>query len=193
MEMTYSVLVVLICAVSVNGCGSPPDPLGNRDRESASEVATRSEPLGVRCSAERSGDGRIVVRYQARNLSRSTIYIPDERRMPYEVMRDGVLVVLQGVNVPDPKIMYEMYKVPRVTPLKPGEAFQGEVELGQLVLLDHYGGGPSPAEFMHGRIRVACSVGWGATPIPEPLRMPFDEFMKWQHVTNSEPFEVVLP
>src|ERR1044071_4759189 len=191
MVVTSSVFVIPIYAISINGCGSPPDPVDNRDR--VSEATTRSELLGVSCSAGRSGDGRTVVRYQARNLSRSTIYITDERRMPYEVIRDGVLVVLQGVNAPDPKVMYELYRVPRVRPLKPGEVFHGEAELGQLALLDHYGGGPLPAEFKHGRIRVACSVGWGTTPIPEPLRMPFGEFMKWQHTASYGPFEVVLP
>jgi len=188
--VTSSVFVILIHAISINGCGSPPDPVDNRDR--VSEATTRSELLGVSCSAVRSGEGRTVVRYQARNLSRSTIYITDGRRMPYEVIRDGVLVVFHGVNTPDPK-MYELYEVPRVRPLKPGEVFHGEAELGQLVLRDHYRGGPSPAEFMHGRIRVACSVGWGTTPIPEPLRMPFDEFMKWQHMASYGPFEVTLP
>ena len=177
MRMPCSVFVIIIYAISIDGCGSPADPISNRYQESVSEAATRSEPLGVSCSAGRGGDGRTVVRYQARNLSRSTIYITDERRMPYEVIRDGVLVVLQGVNAPDPKVMYELYRVPRVRPLKPGEVFHGEAELGQLALLDHYGGGPSPAEFKHGKIRVACSVGWGTTPIPEPLRMPFGEFM----------------
>lgn len=184
---------VLTLMLLLYGCGSPSEQLSNRQQGIVPETTTRSEPFEVSCTAEQEPGGRTVVHYQVRNIGRNPVYVADSSRMPYEVVRDDVLVVLHGVNAPEPGRIYEIYTLPKIKAVMPGEIVRGEAELGKAMLRDHFHLEPAPTKFLHGKIRVACAIGWGATPIARPDRTPFAGYMTWQHITKVEPFEVVLP
>lgn len=158
--------------------------------------ATRdaAPPPEVRCHPTTTSDGRIVVRYEIRNLGTETIHLFGERRMPYQLARDErTLVILHGLNIPDPDTIYAISTIPPTRPLTPGGIVTGEAVLGQKVLRNHFDGQLAPQSLQHGTIHVRCDVGWGLTPITEGKRMTMDEFIRWQRLTTYGPIDVVLP
>ena len=56
------------------------------------------------------------------NDSDATVHIFDSARMPYFILDDADLLVLFGVNAPDPEVDYFMVEIPTTRPLDPGES-----------------------------------------------------------------------
>ena len=154
-----------------------------------------TEPIQVICSSITNDAGQPSVRYQIENISDSTIYIFDSPRMPYVLLQeDGWLVVLHGVNPPDPEIDYYGIEIPTTKPVEPGEIVSYEVNFVPLYLKDHYETQRTPTE-LHGSVTVRCQVGWGETPIlaSERHKISINSLLEWQHITEGEPIEVNLP
>jgi hypothetical protein len=174
--------VLASAALAVTGC-RPPD---RKDRPMSPELQCAAAPLD---------DGRTRIRYQLRNTGAAAIHVLESRRMPYQLVSDeATLVILHGVNPPDPDTLYNMIEIPTTRPVAPGEAFEGEVVLPLEMLRDHYGERRAPERLRHGKIQVRCEVGWGTTPITEAERakMSIQSLLTWQQLTRHGPFEVVL-
>lgn len=154
-----------------------------------------TQPIQVVCSSILNEEGQPSVRYQIENISDSTIHIFDSPRMPYLLQQeDGSLIVLHGVNPPDPDIDYYGIEIPITQPVEPGEVVSYEVSLQPLYLKDHYETQREPTE-LHGSVTVHCQVGWGGTPIlaSERHKKSINFLLDWQNITEAEPTEVNLP
>jgi hypothetical protein len=148
----------------------------------------------IRCTAARADDGQSVIRYEIRNVGSETIYIPSGRHMPYVLARDpDTLVIMQGVNRPDPNAIYEMPQIALTRPLAPAGALAGEVALPPKMLRDHFDAHPTPPRLLHGAIQVRCEAGWGTTAITKRDQMSIHDFYTWQSMVGAGPFQVVLP
>lgn len=154
-----------------------------------------TKPLEISCSSMINDVGQPLVRYQLKNISETTIHIFDSPRMPYLLRQeDGSLLVLQGVNPPDPDIDYYAIEIPVTRPVQPGEVVIYEVSLMPLYLKDHYETQRTPTE-LNGFVTVRCQVGWGERPIlaSERHKMSINSLLEWQHITEAEPIEVTFP
>ncbi|HAG85148.1 MAG TPA: hypothetical protein DCL61_29365 [Cyanobacteria bacterium UBA12227] len=154
-----------------------------------------TEPLQVSCSSIINSSQEPSVRYQIKNIANSTIHIFDSPKMPYRILQeDGSLLLLQGVNAPDPYRFYYGIEIPTTRSIEPGEVVSYEVSLVPLYLKDHYETQRTPTE-LHGSLIVRCQVGWGETPIlaSERHKKSINSLLEWQHITEAEPIEVTLP
>lgn len=133
--------------------------------------------------------GRQIIELQIRNNSPTTIHIFDSSRMPYRIMEDDkTLLILYGVNPPDPNKFYYGIEIPLTRPLRTGEEVSVSVDINPLYLGDHYESHRQPT-LLHGRITVIGQVGWGMTPIvaADRPRMSIQRLLDWQSLSSSEP------
>jgi hypothetical protein len=182
---------MVMLALLAAGCNSAPE----ESRPDTSPMRKdRLMAPDIQCSTE-TVDGRVVVHYEIRNAGTEPIHLIDGKRLPYQLTDGATLVVLHGVNPPDPDRLYNMIEIPLTRPLAPGERLAGEQVLPPAMLRDHYGEQPTPAALQHGRIQVRCDVGWGTTPITAASRrtMSIQQLLAWQQVTRSTALEVVVP
>ncbi len=159
-----------------------------------------ADPIQVVCSATTHAEGAVVVQVQIKNVSDTTRHLFNSARMPYVLLQaDGSLLILYGVNPPDPNTDYFMIEIPATKPLAPGETLENEVSLTPLYLGHHYGlpRQRSRPTAKHGTTTVYCEVGWGETPIlpakEEKSIRNIQQLMEWQHVTRAEAVQVELP
>ena len=161
--------------------------------------STPTEPLRISCTPSTGEAGELTVRVVIENVSDGTLHIFDSPRMPYLLEEDGDLVILYGVNPPDPNVDYFVIEIPPTQALAPGERVEDTVSLRPLHLGDHYG---LPRErnspvTRHGAITVHCAVGWGDTPIlPAPEEQDvrnINELLAWQQLSRAEPIQVEFP
>jgi hypothetical protein len=179
-------------ALLASGCNSAPDV----SRPDTSPVRKdRLMAPEIQCSAITGQDGRVVVHYEFRNAGTEPIHVVDSKRLPYQLTDGPTLVLLYGVNPPDPDRLYNLIEIPLTRPLAPGEHIGGEQLLPAVVLRDHYGEQPAPAALLHGRIQVRCDLGWGSTPITAASRrtMSIQQLLAWQQLSRSAVLDVVLP
>ncbi len=159
-----------------------------------------SDPIQVTCSSTTRAGGEVVVQVAIKNVSGDTLHLLDGGRMPYVLMQeDQSLLILYGVNPPDPNTEYFAIEIPPTKPLAPGAIIEDEVSLTPLYLGHHYGlhrTRSRPTE-KHGETTVHCEVGWGETPILPPKEEKtvrnINQLMAWQHVTRAEAIQVELP
>lgn len=149
----------------------------------------------IHCSATPAQDGRVVIRYEIHNAGTDPIHLIDGKRLPYQIVDGTTLVILHGVNPPDPDRLYNMIEIPLTRLLASGERVTGEQTLPMKTLRDHYGEQAAPATLLHGTIQVRCDVGWSTTPITAASRrgMSIQQLLAWQQVASFGPFPVVLP
>jgi len=148
-----------------------------------------ADAVSVECTpAGEAVDVRVI------NRSDATVHVLDGERMPY-LLRDegGELLVLFGVNPPDPDLDYLGIEIPLTRPLEAGSELQHNVPLRPLVLRDHYSRERAPLE-LRGAVTVRCEVGWGETPITSQRARAssITTLLEWQRLARSEPVEVVL-
>ncbi len=158
-----------------------------------------TKPLRVSCTPSTGEDGELTVRVAIENASSDTLHIFDSARMPYLLEEDGDLVILYGVNPPDPNTEYFVIEIPPTQPLAPGKRVEDTVSLTPLRLGDHYGlhrERNSPVT-RHGAVTVRCEVGWGETPIlareEEQHVRNITQLIEWQQFSRSEPVQVQFP
>ena len=152
-----------------------------------------SAPLQAECSIEVGED--ISLRYRLTNTSSTRVHVFDSARMPYLLREsDGSLLVLYGVNPPDPSVNYTMIEVPLTQPLEPGQAIAGQVVLSPLFLRDHYQKQRTPTA-LHGAMKVHFRAAWGSTPIiaADRARMSITQVLAWQRLTTVAELEVTFP
>lgn len=125
------------------------------------------------------------------NDSEATAHVFDSERMPYLIRDDDGLLVLFGVNPPDPDLDYFFIEIPVTRPLEAGEAAEHEVALDPLMLGDHYSTDREPTP-LERPVTVRCEVGWGTTPIVEGEQHLFSiqALLAWQQHTSAEPIEL---
>ena len=184
---------IVALALYATGCSSTQDVSAPGDTSPMRK--DRVMAPDIQCSARTADDGRVVVHYEIRNTGAEPIHLLDSKRLPYQLSDGSILVILHGVNPPDPNRLYNMIEIPSTRPLAPGERIVGEQVLPVTVLRDHYGEQPAPEALRHGTIQVRCDVGWGTTPITAALRrgMSIQQLLAWQQITRSGALEVVLP
>jgi len=155
-----------------------------------------AEALRVSCTPL---TGEVAVRVIIENVSDATLHIFDSWRMPYLLEQDGDLLILYGVNPPDPNMEYYMIEIPTTKILPPGEQVEIQVGLTPLRLGDHYSlpRERNPAVTKHGTVTVHCEVGWGRTPIlPSPEEQNvrnINHLIEWQQLSRAEPIQVRFP
>jgi hypothetical protein len=160
---------------------------------------TSAEALRVKCTPSTGDDGEITVRVVIENTSAGPLYVFDSARMPYLLERDGDLVILYGVNPPDPHVDPFVIEIPPTKALLPGERVEDQVSLTPLHLGDHYGmpRRRNAAVTRHGAVTVRCTVGWGDTPLlpaPEEEQVRnIHQLLAWQQLSRAEPIQVRLP
>ncbi len=153
------------------------------------------EHLQVKCSFVADALGAALLRYRIKNTAVVTLHLFDSPRMPYLLLQaDGSLLVLHGVNPPDPEREYFLIEIPITQPILPGEVIEHHVSLAPLVLKDHYKTQRTPPE-LHGRVKVHCQVGWGETPIlaSERHKISISMLLAWQHLVEAKVIQVDLP
>ena len=148
-----------------------------------------SEAVVVQCAA--AGRARLEVRIE--NRSERTVHVFDSERMPYFIADDAGLLVLYGVNPPDPDTDYYGIEIPTTRPLAAGAAVDHDVSLDPLFLRDHYETAREPLA-LRGTVRVRCEVGWGETPIEPSERHLYsiESVLAWQRLAAAPPVEVEL-
>jgi len=185
LELT-KILWLLLGLLVLVGCGTP------------TETAP-IEPLRVSCTPATGDDGAIVARVTVENVSVDTLHIFDSERMPYVLDQDGDLLILYGVNPPDPNMEYLFIEIPLTRPLPPGEQVELEVSLTPPRLGDHYSlpRERNPVVTRQGAVTVQCEVGWGRTPIlprkKEQHVRNITQLMAWQQLSRAEPMEIQFP
>lgn len=138
--------------------------------------------------------GQRVIELQIRNDSPATVHIFDSPRMPYRILQDdGTLLILHGVNPPDPGKFYYGIEIPLTRPLEAGDAVSFAVNLNQLYLADHYESHREPTP-LRGQITVIGQLGWGVTPIvaADRPRMSIQRLLTWQSLSTSDPIVIDL-
>jgi hypothetical protein len=144
------------------------------------------DPVTVECTP--SGE---AVDVRVTNRSDATVHLLDGERMPYLLRAEGGgLLVLFGVNPPDPDLDYLGIEIPPTRPLEPGSELRHHVALRPLVLRDHYSREREPLP-LHGEVTVRCEVGWGESAIT-PHATSITGLLEWQRLARSQPVEVVL-
>jgi hypothetical protein len=135
--------------------------------------------------------GRARLRVRIENRSESTVHILDSERLPYFISDDDGLLVLYGVNPPDPDTDYYGVEIPTTRPLEPGETVEYEVSLDPLFLRDHYETEMEPTT-LGGTVTVRCEVGWGDTPIVPAERHLYsiESVLAWQKLASAPPVQV---
>jgi hypothetical protein len=148
-----------------------------------------SDAVAVRCAP--AGQARLQVRIE--NRSDRTVHLFDSDRMPYFITGDDGLLVLYGVNPPDPDTDYYMIEIPTTRPLEAGETVEHDVSLDPLFLRDHYETAREPTS-LRGTVTVRCEVGWGETPIEPSERHLYsiETVLAWQKLASAEPVDVEL-
>ncbi len=158
-----------------------------------------AEPLQVSCTPATGAAGEISVRVAIENVSDDTLHLFASDRMPYLLEENGDLLILYGVNPPDPNVEYYMIEIPPTQALPPGERLELEVSLTPLRLGDHYS---LPRErnsivTRQGAVTVQCAVGWGYTPIltqqEEQSVRNINQLIAWQQLSRTEAIEVQFP
>jgi hypothetical protein len=142
----------------------------------------------VRCTPVVDGvDVRIT------NEGDEGVHLLDGERMPYLLRTDDALVVLFGVNPPDPDLDYLGIDIPLTRPLPAGGVEEHRVTLRPLWLRDHYSSERDPVP-LHGAVDVRCEVGWGRTPITaeRAREMSITSLLEWQRLARSEPVRLRL-
>jgi hypothetical protein len=190
MARAHHLVVLALCAI---GCNSTPDV--SHPGDTSPSRKDRLMAPEIQCSSKPTDDGLVIVRYEIHNVGAEPIHLVDSKRLPYQLIDGTTLVVLHGVNPPDPNRLYNMIEIPTTRPLAPGDRLSGEQTLPAKMLRDHYGELPAPDAVTRGAIRVRCDVGWGATPITAASRrgMSIQQLLAWQQLVQSDTFDVVLP
>jgi hypothetical protein len=140
-----------------------------------------------------------MVRVTIKNVADEPLHIFDSPRMPYVLEQEGDLVILYGVNPPDPNVEYFMVEIPTTRLLAPGAEVEDVVGLAPLHLGDHYSlpRERNRAVTRHGEVTVHCEVGWGRTailPAPEEQTVHnIEQLMTWQALSRAEPVQVQFP
>jgi hypothetical protein len=146
---------------------------------------------GVEVHCEPAGAG---VDVRIRNRSDAPVHLLDGPRMPYLLRPSGdEIVVLFGVNPPDPDLDYLGIEIPLTRPLAPGEEVRHHATVSPLQLRDHYSTERTAVE-LHGPVTVRAEVGWGETPITEhdARRISITSLLEWQRLASSEPVRLDL-
>jgi hypothetical protein len=136
--------------------------------------------------------GQAAVRVRVVNVSGQDVHIFDSPRMPYLIREQGgTLLVLYGVNPPDPELDYFGIEIPLTRPLAAGEVVEHEVSLGSSTLHDHYEADREPTE-LHGTVTVLCEVGWLERPIAaeERDRWSITTLLEEQRLAHAEAAQV---
>lgn len=138
----------------------------------------------VTCTA--TGPARLQVRIE--NDGDATVHLLDGERMPYLIRDDDGLLVLFGVNPPDPEVDYYGIEIPTTRPLEPGETLEHDVSLDPLILGDHYETQREPTPLPR-PITVRCEVGYGDTPIlgSERHLYSIESVIAWQKLAAATP------
>jgi len=104
------------------------------------------------------------------------------------------LVILYGVNAPDPNIDYNVIEIPPTKELASKATLEGTVALTPLILRDHFSSGRTETK-LSGEVSVVFQLGWGATPIQKDDAhiTNINALLKWQTLVSSEPIKVRLP
>jgi hypothetical protein len=138
----------------------------------------------VECTA--AGASQLRVRIE--NDADATVHVLAGERMPYLIRDDEGLLVLFGVNPPDPDVDYYMVEIPTTRPLEPGGTIEHEVSLDPLYLGDHYETEREPAS-LERPVTVRCEVGYGDTPILESERHLYsiESVLTWQKLASAPP------
>jgi hypothetical protein len=175
-------LLVLVLAACETSMGTPP-----------------VDPIRVSCEPTQGEGGALALSVVIENVSGEPLHIFESGRMPYLLEEGDDLVILYGVNPPDPNVDYFAIEIPPTQALPPGEWVEDAVSLTPLYLGDHYG---LPRErnspvTRQGAVTVRCEVGWGETPIlPAPEEEDvrnINDLLAWQQISRSEPVEVRFP
>ena len=190
-DACYRAVVVL--ALCATGCS--PTPEVSHPGEPSPTRKDRLMAPEIQCSAKPAEDGRVIVRYEIHNAGADALHVIDSKRLPYQLADGTTLVILYGVNPPDPNRLYNMIEIPLTRPLGPGERITGEQVMPLKSLRDHYGEQPVPDSLQHGTIQIRCDVGWGTTPITAASRrsMSIQQVLAWQQISHVGPFDVEVP
>ena len=146
-----------------------------------------SDAVAVQC--EPAGRARLRVRIE--NRSDRTVHVFDSERMPYFIRDDAGLLVLYGVNPPDPDVDYYSVEIPITRPLEPGATIEHDVSFDPLFLRDHYETETSPTS-LSGTVSVRCEVGWGETPIELAERHLYsiESVIAWQRLAAAPAVQI---
>lgn len=150
-------------------------------------------PLKITTSLEkRLEDGNLILKYTVENISETTVHLFESIRMPYLILQeDGSLLVLHGVNPPDPMINYYSIEIPVTRPLEAREILHFEATLNPFTQANHYETYPKPTP-LSGEKKVVVQVAWGTEPIlKEELNdMNINLVLAWQNLVSSDPIQV---
>jgi hypothetical protein len=158
---------------------------------SSQSIATIN-PLKVVCSSIINESGKLGIKYEIKNVTDETVYIFDSQRMPYILLQEeGSLLILYGINSPDPDIDYPLIEIPITKPIHPGESVKYEVSLKPLYLRDHYQKQTTATE-LQGLVKVDLQIGWGTTPILPSDRhnISINQLLEWQHISKAQTMEI---
>lgn len=139
-----------------------------------------------------ASDGSLGLHLAGQNMAVDTLYIFDSARMPYLILQeDGSLLVLHGVNAPDPDVDLPLIEIPMTQPLAPGETWETSIALSPLMLADHYKKSRT-ATVLKGAVTVHFQLGWGSTPIlpSDRERLSITQLLAWQNLSAAEPLTV---
>ena len=156
--------------------------------------------LTLDCIPSIQEHGKVIVTMKIKNVSHTTLHIFDNTRMPYLLQQDDdSLLILYGVNPPDPLKNYFMIEIPITKPIQAGETIEEEVSLTPLYFGDHYGlnrHSNTPKQ-RYGPTTIQCQVGWGHTPIlshkKEKDVTNINALLEWQQLTSTDLFEIDFP
>lgn len=157
-----------------------------------------SAPPDVTCTLASAGQP-LAVQVRIHNPSDRTLHLPTTPRMPYLLEDSGELVILYGINPPDPNTNYPFIEMPVTRPLEPGASIEETVSLLPLQLGDHYNlpRQRNPVTEKHGPTPFRCRVGWGETPIlprkEEKQIRNIHQLLAWQQLTDSASLTVPFP
>lgn len=162
---------------------------------SMNQPVENNQPLQLSCSYTQQTNSELILNYQIKNVSNKAMHIFDNQNMPYLILQeDGSLLVLHGVNPPEPNTEYPFIEIPITRSIEPGEIVSHQVKLKPLYLADHYKMDRTPTD-LHRSVTVYCQVAWSETPILASQRhkTSINSLLKWQKFISSQPIHINFP
>jgi len=188
------VLGSLVVLAGIAACSHPSPPQPD-EVSPMNKIDSSSEAIHATLRVTGSGTPELAVHWQIHNQGQETAHVLHGSRMPYLLLEDErTLVVLHGVNPPDPDIDYNVIEIPTTRALAPGQSLTGTVPLVPLVLRHHFEQERAPRP-MSGDLQVVFEVGWTRAPIEEQERhtLNIQAVLDRQIRARSAPVTVTLP
>lgn len=194
--------LLILLTISLVGCqSSNQENIANNTLNTNVEGEPQSmltdQPIDVQCLLITQNATQVVIELHIENKSQKTYNLINSDRLPYLIPQDNnTLLILYGINPPDPHRLYPIIEIPVTKELAPGDNIKKTIQIYPARFENHYGILHQQIAY-HGPVTLHCQVGWGETPIKprkeEKNIRNINQLLEWQHLTEAQPIQIEFP